>query len=167
MPLQEPTSTLDEILSKDVSEEFLCLLQIEAGDDFKPKFVEHMVNAMLMSHFKYGWVKDKPSSHYKMLSGFEEKAYHKDGNDEHLVNIANYAMMQYMTDDTRPDYISIAADAMRSFNESRYEGTDSDKSVQHKRVKPSPVRSQLRKLIEDGPYDFFTPAEDLNYTIFD
>ena len=149
---------MDEVLERDISQEFINMMQIFSGDDFKPKFIEHMINAMMMSHFKYGWVKDKPYSHYKMLAGFENKAYQKDQNDEHLVNLANYAMMCYMTDEPRQEYIDAAVEYMRDYSENRYTGTDSDKSVNHK---PQPVNTHLRKILEDSPFDLFPPIDDL------
>ena len=158
-------TNIDEIIEKDTSVEFIEMMKIFSDSSFKPEFVDHMVNAMIMSHFKYGWVKDKSASHYSCVAGFERAAYERDQNDEHLVNIANFAMMCYMVDEPRQDYVDIAVDCMDRFSEARYQATDSDKSVQH-RVKPSRVTDQLRKLVEDSPYDMFPPIDPSDHFIW-
>lgn len=160
---------LEDIERKDISENFIHLMKVYAPDnEYNIDFVNHMRNAAIMSHYKYGWVMDKPSSHYKMLAGFEDKAFNKDKNLEHMVNVANYAMYRFMTNEVDPAYvenpqelIATAVAAMIHYNHpeegEHYTGIDSDKSVTHKRVKPVPVRDHLYKRITEGSaYEFFT-----------
>lgn len=156
---------IDEILRKDTSENFMELMRVYApAGEFNQEFVTRMQNAAVMSHFKYGWVADKPSSHYQMLAGFEDKAFDKDHNLEHMINVANYAMFRYITNDMDPGHavdpnelIQTAVDAMVHYNHPNkgefYKGTDSDKSVV--KVKPKQVRKHLYDKFFDSPYDFF------------
>lgn len=92
---------LDDIKNKDTSESFLNLMQAYAPPDIPiskiHEFQRHMIGAAMMSHYKYGWVKDKSYTHYKKLSTFENGAFNKDKNLEHQVNIANYAMFRFIT----------------------------------------------------------------------
>lgn len=92
---------LADIRTKDISESFLNLMQAYAPANIPiPKiheFQQHMRDAATMSHYKYGWVKDKSYTHYKKLSTFEQGGFNKDKNLEHQVNIANYAMFRFIT----------------------------------------------------------------------
>ena len=94
---------LSEILSRNFSEEFIT----------------HMKNAMMMSFFKHqdkrgnGDINDYVGKISIAMLETELKAFAEDGNTEHMVNIANYAMVRFM---------------FPQGNES-YTPTDSDKST--------------------------------------
>lgn len=66
------------------------------ANNFNEMFVQHMKNAMCMSCFKYGNVTNKQGA--KAINRIEDelKAFAKDGNLEHMVNVANWAMMRVM-----------------------------------------------------------------------
>lgn len=168
----------EQILKADSSEEFLNLMQIYSEDSFDRSFVERMQKAVVMSHYKYGFISEKPNSHYSMLAGFDDVAYKKDKNVEHMINIANYAMFRYIQKDkygeNPQDLLTIAIDAMHEYTQNidNYVGTDSDQSVQHKKVKPAPVRKFLREafmedIIRKGHPGYFTEDEKLLFTIYD
>lgn len=92
-------------------------------------FIEHMVNAMVMSAFKYGDVKEVCGEVAIEKMNKEIEMFRKDGNTEHMVNVANYAMLRYMFPQEGEAYI----------------GTDSDKSVVN--TKPMSVFEHLRRYI--------------------
>lgn len=94
---------LSEILSRNFSEEFIT----------------HMKNAMMMSFFKHqdkrgnGDINDYVGKISITMLEAELKAFAEDGNTEHMVNIANYAMVRFMFPQ----------------NNESYTPTDSDKST--------------------------------------
>ena len=92
-------------------------------------FIKHMVNAMCMSAFKYGNVKPICGEVAIDRMNKELKMFMEDGNTEHMVNIANYAMLRYMFPQEGE----------------HYKGTDSDKSVVN--TQPMTVFEHLRKYI--------------------
>lgn len=59
-------------------------------------FMQCMVNAMCMSAFKYGDVTYKQSMKSLERINDEIEAFKKDNNLEHMVNVANWAMMRFM-----------------------------------------------------------------------
>ena len=72
------------------------------SNNFDESFVTHMQNAMLMSFFKH---RDKRgdgniNAYVGKISidmiQRELEAFAIDGNTEHMVNVANYAMVRYM-----------------------------------------------------------------------
>lgn len=94
-------------------------------------FIEHMVNAMVMSAFKYGDVKPVCGKVAIENMNKEIEMFMKDGNTEHMVNVANYAMLRYMFPQEGEMYI----------------GTDSDKSV---RAKSMTIWEHLRRHIMEN-----------------
>lgn len=104
--------TLEEIRSMNVDDTFL----------------EHMVNAMVMSAFKYGDVKEVCGKVAIERMNKEIEMFMKDGNTEHMVNVANYAMLRYMFPQEGEKYI----------------GTDSNKSVVNE---PMTIFEHLRRYI--------------------
>lgn len=80
------TFTLDEVLSK----------------NFDESFITHMRNAMMMSFYKHqdkrgdGNINNYVGKISMDLLLNELKAFNDDHNTEHMVNIANYAMVRYM-----------------------------------------------------------------------
>lgn len=83
--------------------------------DFSKPFIGKMENAIVMSHFKYGWMsKTYPelAQAYKCIKERLE-LYEKTHNTEYLVDVANFAMIEFM----HP-----------SFEDSKYTPMDSDAS---------------------------------------
>lgn len=96
-------------------------------------FMEKMANAMIMSAFKYGKVNEYASNVALDKMQQELSMFMEDGNTEHMVNIANYAMIRYMFPKEGEKYV----------------GTDSDKSViQHGKMKT--VFEHLRDYIMEN-----------------
>lgn len=166
-----------EIIEKDTSSLYLTLLRIKADNEYNGEFMQHMLDAAVMSHYKYGWVSDKPSTHYKMLAGFEYKGFEKDHNLEHMVNIANYSMFRFMMNgkkDAEPEsnqeLVEIGVEAMKRFNHPEegefYRGIDSDKSVTKRSPKPKLVRDHLRSMLLDSAYDFTEPDPTTHFDVF-
>lgn len=158
-----------EIIEKDTSSLYLTLLRVKGDKEYSGEFVQHMLDSTVMSHYKYGSVTDMPSSHYKRLAGFEYKAFERDHNLEHMVNIANYSMFRFMMNGRRgaepedeQELITIGVEAMKRYNHPKagefYQGTDSDKSVTKRPLKSKPVSDHLRDMLLDSPYDFSEPA---------
>ena len=83
--------------------------------DFSEEFVRKMKNAIVMSHYKYGWMSETYPDLAQARKCIQERLalYLKTHNTECLVDIANFAMIEFM----HP-----------SFEDSRYLPTDSDKS---------------------------------------
>lgn len=64
-------------------------------------FLQMMCNRLWVGHMRYG-----PAAHEKQYikrSQKELRAYIKSGNKEHLVNIANYMFLEYITSDNTHD----------------------------------------------------------------
>lgn len=83
--------------------------------DFSESFVDKMKNSIEMSYYKYGNAnKTYPelAQAYKCIKERLE-AYEKSHNTEFLVDVANFAMLEYM---------------YPSFEDAHYIPTDSDKS---------------------------------------
>lgn len=84
--------------------------------DFSESFIEKMKNAIVTSHFKYGYAnKTYPelAQAYKCAKERLEE-YEKTHNKEYLVDVANFVMLEFM----HP-----------AFGDVRYTPTDSDKSI--------------------------------------
>jgi len=95
-------------------------------------FIEKMCNAMVMSAFKYGDVKPMCGKVAIEKMNKEIEMFMEDGNTEHMVNVANYAMLRYMFPGEGEAYM----------------GTDSDRSVV--RTKPMPIFEHLRRYIMEN-----------------
>lgn len=111
-------ATLDQILAKDFSEDF----------------VQKMRNRILMSHYKYGWMKDTYPDLADAIACLEERLalFKKTGNLEHLVDVANFAMIEYL---------------YPRHSNAHFEGTDSDKS-------PGLVGTSAKQLHEEMGMDY-------------
>lgn len=83
--------------------------------DFSENFVNKMKNAVTMSHYKYGWMSQTYPDLAQAYKCIQERfeLYMKTHNTEYLVDIANFAMIEFM---------------YPSFKDSKYTPTDSDKS---------------------------------------
>jgi hypothetical protein len=67
--------------------------------EFSPKFMELMKNRMIMSFYKYGPVRQNAGD--KLVNEVESlklrlKKYEQTGNTEYLVDVANFAMIEFM-----------------------------------------------------------------------
>lgn len=84
--------------------------------DFSDEFISKMKNAILTSYYKYGWCSQtypELAWAYKSIKTRLE-LYKKTHNLEYLVDVANFAMIEY---------------CHPSFADSEYSPTDSDKSL--------------------------------------
>lgn len=83
--------------------------------EFSYRFVDLMKQSMVMSHYKYGRVKDNYPHLSDAVSSLKQRLelYEKTGNSEYLVDVANFAMIEFMLP-RHPD--------------AHYTPTDSDKS---------------------------------------
>ena len=66
--------------------------------DFSEDFVAKMKGSMLQSHYKYGWVSDTYPELADAIACLKQRLelYEKDGNIDHLVDVANFAMIESM-----------------------------------------------------------------------
>lgn len=83
--------------------------------DFSEEFVTKMKNAIEMSYYKYGNASKTYPELAKAHKCIQQRLdlYLKTHNTEYLIDVANFAMLEYM---------------FPSFKDSKYEPTDSDKS---------------------------------------
>ena len=84
--------------------------------DFSDAFVEKMKNAIVTSHFKYGFANKTYPELAQAHKCAQERleAYLKTHNKEYLVDVANFAMLEFL---------------YPAFDNARYAPTDSDKSI--------------------------------------
>lgn len=66
--------------------------------DFSEEFIQKMRNRILMSHYKYGWLSLNYPEISDAIASLKERLalYEKTGNLEHLVDVSNFAMIEYM-----------------------------------------------------------------------
>ena len=66
--------------------------------EFSPDFVEKMENAMGLSFYKYGPVKEAYPDKIDAVESLQVRLerYAKTGNTEFLVDVANFAMIEFM-----------------------------------------------------------------------
>lgn len=66
--------------------------------DFSKEFVRKMENAIETSHYKYGWMSDTYPELAQAYKCIKERLelYEKTHNTELLVDVANFAMIEYM-----------------------------------------------------------------------
>lgn len=97
--------------------------------DFSEDFVQKMRNRIVVSHYKYGWMKDTYPELADAIACLEERLalFKKTGNKEHLVDVANFAMIEFMYP-RHPD--------------ARFKGTDSD-------VSPGLVGTSYKQMMEE------------------
>jgi len=72
--------------------------------EISPEFLQGMVNRMMVSLHKYGEVADAYPDRVDATGCMAQRLaeYHKTGNTEHLIDLANYAMIEFMLP-ARPD----------------------------------------------------------------
>ena len=101
--------------------------------DFSDEFIRLMKNRIVASHYKYGWVDDTYPELADAVACLEQRLdlYKKTGNTEHLVDVANFAMIEF----TRPLH-----------PEAHFKGTDSDQS-------PGLVGTSYKQMMEEVGQD--------------
>lgn len=84
--------------------------------DFSTEFVAKMQRAIEASHYKYGWMSDTYPELAQAVKCIQARLdeYLKTGNTEYLIDVANFAMIEYK-------YPSVEG--------AHYKPTDSDKSI--------------------------------------
>jgi len=97
--------------------------------DFSESFISKMKNRIVVSHYKYGWMKDTYPELADAVACLEQRLemYKKTGNLENLVDAANFAMIEFMY----PRHPG-----------AHFQGTDSDKS-------PGLVGISYKEMVED------------------
>lgn len=66
--------------------------------DWSPEFVSLMQNRIIVSHYKYGWMSESyPTRLANALESLKARLalYEQTGNTEWLVDVANFAMIEY------------------------------------------------------------------------
>lgn len=73
--------------------------------EFSPEFVARMKNAMTVSYFKYGPIKDAYPHKVNAVASLKKRLqlYEETGNGDYLTDIANFAMIESMRP-AHPDY---------------------------------------------------------------
>lgn len=66
--------------------------------EWSPQFIEYMHNRLIMGAFRYGKIHATQKPNYKRLQSIRRRLdlYDKTGNDELLVDIANFCMIEFM-----------------------------------------------------------------------
>lgn len=66
--------------------------------EYSKTFLQGMVNRMGVSFYKYGKVKDAYPKRVDAVSSLKERLakYEEDGNTEWLMDVANFAMIEFM-----------------------------------------------------------------------
>ena len=66
--------------------------------DFSNEFIEKMKNAIETSHYKYGWASKTYPELAQAIKCVQERLdlYNKTHNKELLIDIANFAMLEYL-----------------------------------------------------------------------
>lgn len=84
--------------------------------NFSESFITHMKNAMMMSWFKHqdkrgnGDINNYVGKISIDMIYREIEAFKNDGNTEHMVNVANYAMTRYMFPQGNESYVATDSD---------------------------------------------------------
>ena len=87
----------------------------ELETEFSENFVQLMKNRMIVSYHKYGALADAYPHRVNAIESLNKRLekYEGDGNTEWLVDVANFAMIEFM---------------YPRHKDAHFEGTDSDKS---------------------------------------
>ena len=66
--------------------------------DWSKEFINLMQNRIIVSHYKYGWMSQTYPELAKAIDSAEERLrlYRETGNTEWLVDLANFAMIEFM-----------------------------------------------------------------------
>ena len=95
----------------------------EPTTQYSIEFMQGMVNRMLTSYHKYGHVKDAADARLNMVKNLETRLqlYKDTGNTEWLIDVANYAMIEFMHPQ-HPDAHFRATDSHESPGRFDYKG---------------------------------------------
>lgn len=65
--------------------------------DFSEDFIQKMKNRIIVSHYKYGWMKDTYPELVDAVACLEQRLalFKETGNTEHLVDVANFAKTKF------------------------------------------------------------------------
>lgn len=97
------------IFEQEANQSTLSLQEIERLQSC-PKFEQYRKNRMIMGFFRYGSLQSQIGrSKYDNIGSIQKRLelYKKDHNREHLVDIANLAMIEFATN---PSYPFVASD---------------------------------------------------------
>ena len=85
--------------------------------EYEPRFWQRMLRSMAMSFHKYGKLKDAYPHRYNAIATLKDrlKRYEETGNADYLIDVANFAMIEFM----RP--------AHKTFNDSPTDGGEGRK----------------------------------------
>lgn len=97
--------------------------------DFSEDFIQKMRNRIVVSHYKYGWMRDTYPEIGDAIASLKERLelYEKTGNLEHLIDVANFAMIEFM---------------LPRHPKAHFEAQDSDKS-------PGIVGGSYKQMVEE------------------
>lgn len=106
--------------------------------EFSADFVQHMKNAMALSYYKYGPISEGYPTRVDAVGSLMDRLreYAKTGNTEYLVDVANFAMIEFMHP-RHPD--------------AKYEPKDSDQSPGRRSLKNGLVDDRSNALIGTNP----------------
>lgn len=106
--------------------------------EFSSKFVELMKNRMIVSFYKYGKLTDAYPHKVDAISSLTERIlkYAETGNTEWLVDVANFAMIEFM----HPRH-----------PQAHFEGTDDDASPGRREAKSGVLTKQDNNSIGKNP----------------
>ena len=81
-----------------VSTRTVSIVTSAPGSEWSKKFVCGMLDRMGVSYFKYGKVKDAYPDKVDAIASLEQRlqAYRETGNTEFLMDVANFAMIEFM-----------------------------------------------------------------------
>lgn len=97
--------------------------------DFSEDFIEKLRNSIVMSHYKYGWMSDTYPELADAIKCLKQrlKMYEDSGNLENLVDVAGFAMIEFMHPKKK---------------NAHFAGTDSDRS-------PGLVGTSYKQMLEE------------------
>lgn len=117
---------LNSLEDKDMTGSVIRMARV-AANDYSPTFLQGMADRMAVSHFKYGDVKKaygkRVESPLDALATLKKclDAYAVDGNTEHLMDGANYLMIEFM-EPLHPDAHFTPTDAGESVGRVKQSG---------------------------------------------
>ncbi len=73
-------------------------LEVLQETEWCPEFEMHMRNRLVMGAFRYGRFDNDDKWRFSLIGGLQEKlmAYQQTGNTEYLVDLANYALLEFV-----------------------------------------------------------------------
>ena len=95
--------TREQILSRDFSNAFVSYFKEEET------FIEKMKNSIEMSHYKYGWMSKTYPELAQGINCLKQRfeLYEKTHNTELMIDVANFAMIEYLYPTYIPDTLKL------------------------------------------------------------